>query len=373
MLRTEKYRCKRCKEVVKCDVGKSSDHPSAPHPDSVSHTVKQHEGERADVKTVYTEICETPSTTHKSCARILLLNIYPENKKWLSRRVYCLLDDQSNRSLATSNLFDTFGNNSQDIVYKLGSCAGQVLIAGRIATGYVVESLDSSGCFKLPELVECNNIPKIDPDLFFFYTDSQVVLGYITNETRRFYAFVGNRVSHIRLSSKPTKWKYVQSDMNPADIPTRSVDAKDLQDCACLKGPKFLKSDSRDSGLRPFPMVDPDSDKEVRPEVRCYKTEEVDAYTPRLGSHRFESFSDWKVLVKSTALLKYVARLHGEHRESDLPDSPKDPDFHRETERFLLQTVQGEVYKTEIEAIRGDGSPSRNSSLLTLAPVLDQH
>ena len=966
----KKHRSKRCKEVVKCDVCKSSDHPSALHPDSVSDTVKQHEGERTDVKTVCTEICETPSTTHKSCARILLVNIYPEDKKWLSRRVYCLLDDQSNRSLATSNLFDTFGNNSQDIVYKLDSCAGQVLTAGRRATGYVVESLDSSVCFKLPELVECNNIPNnrdeipspavaekyshlqdiaayipphdehadielligldlieafyvledrvgkpyaqrlplgwvmfgsvclgkvhgtevvsvnkinvlrdgrptllepcdkgitveedpifgrthgdekpglsiedrvfmdivetkftkdtdghwmaplpfkpsrpllqnnrplavrraksldmsiarnsvkrehvidfmrkllenqhaelapeiplskerwylplfgvyhpmkpekirmvfdssaryhdvslndvllkgpdlcnsllgillrfrreavavtmdveqmfynfkvttdhrdflrflwhagndpekplveyrmtvqvfgnspspaiatyglrksvegsghdvkelvsqnfyvddgllscpdedgaielvhrtkralqeggglrlhkfasnsrkvldsfesddlasdfkdldlgdaplpmqrslgllwntdddvftfqvsrdikpytkrgvlstinslydpvgfaspviirgklllrdgmtstqkldwddplpdslrnewqawvqslthledlhiqrkyssisfsrastrevhvfcdaskdaigavaylklgfddsvdisfllgkakvtpagrltipraelcaavlaveladtikeqlmIDPDSFFFYTDSQVVLGYITNETRRFYVFVGNRVSRIRLSSKPAQWKYVQSNMNPADLATRSVDAKDLQDCTWLKGPKFLKSDSHDSGLRPFPMVDPDSDKEVRPEVRCYKTEEVDVYTPRLGSHRFESFSDWKVLVRSTALLKYVARLHGEYRESDLPDSPKDPDFLRETERFLIQTVQGEVYKTEIEAIRGDGSPPRNSSLLTLAPVLDQH
>ena len=33
------------------------------------------------------------------------------------------------------------------------------MTAGRRATGYVVESLDSSVCFKLPELVECNNIP----------------------------------------------------------------------------------------------------------------------------------------------------------------------------------------------------------------------
>ena len=80
---------------------------------------------------------------------------------------------------------------------------------------------------------------KIDLESFFFYTDSQVILGYITNEIRRFYEFVGNQVSRIRLSRKPTQWKYVQTDMNPTDLATRSVDAKDLQDCAWLKGPKF--------------------------------------------------------------------------------------------------------------------------------------
>ena len=36
---------------------------------------------------------------------------------------------------------------------------------------------------------------EIDPDNFFYYTDSRVVLGYLTNETRRFKIYVGNRVS----------------------------------------------------------------------------------------------------------------------------------------------------------------------------------
>ncbi|KAK3082830.1 hypothetical protein FSP39_006584 [Pinctada imbricata] len=213
----------------------------------------------------------------------------------------------------------------------------------------------------------------IDTDSFFFYTDSQVVLGYITNETRRFYVYVGNRVSRIRLSSKPTQWKYVPSDINPADLATRSVDAGDLQSSTWLKGPEFLREDSDVSQPLPFPMIEPDSDKEVRPEVRCFKTEEVDTYIPKLGSHRFESFSSWKSLIHAMSLLKYVARLHSEHRESDLPDNPKDPDFIRETQHFIIQTVQEEVYKSEIDAIKGDSSPPKSSSLSTLSPVLDRH
>ena len=42
-----------------------------------------------------------------------------------------------------------------------------------------------------------------------FYTDSKVVLGYISNETRRFFVYVGNRVERIRKFSTPKQWNYV--------------------------------------------------------------------------------------------------------------------------------------------------------------------
>lgn len=34
----------------------------------------------------------------------------------------------------------------------------------------------------------------IKPDTVAYYSDSRVVLGYISNETRRFYVYVSNRV-----------------------------------------------------------------------------------------------------------------------------------------------------------------------------------
>ena len=36
-----------------------------------------------------------------------------------------------------------------------------------------------------------------------YYTDSKVVLGYITNESKRFYVYVANRVQLIRSLSSP--------------------------------------------------------------------------------------------------------------------------------------------------------------------------
>nr|XP_022300887.1 uncharacterized protein LOC111109091 [Crassostrea virginica] len=73
-----------------------------------------------------------------------------------------------------------------------------------------------------------------------FYTDSKVVLGYINNKVRRFYNYVSNRVHRILQISTPDQWNYIASSENPADHGTRE---------------------------KPFPLVNPDEDKEIRVEV----------------------------------------------------------------------------------------------------------
>ncbi|XP_028407859.1 uncharacterized protein LOC114530488 [Dendronephthya gigantea] len=56
-----------------------------------------------------------------------------------------------------------------------------------------------------------------------YYSDSKVILGYILNETRRFYVYVANRVQRIRKSSSPHQWRYVATDLNPATVRSRLV------------------------------------------------------------------------------------------------------------------------------------------------------
>ena len=51
----------------------------------------------------------------------------------------------------------------------------------------------------LREELEYDQITKV------FYTDSQVVLGYIKNDARRFHVFVANRVQQIRENSTPNQ------------------------------------------------------------------------------------------------------------------------------------------------------------------------
>lgn len=101
-----------------------------------------------------------------------------------------------------------------------------------------------------------------------FYTDSNVVLGYIYNETRRFYVYVSNRVLRIRRSTHPKQWHFVPTKHNPADLATRAVPANCLWDTTWFTGPAFLyNSEHNTSESETFSLIDAVKDAEVRPQV----------------------------------------------------------------------------------------------------------
>ena len=61
-----------------------------------------------------------------------------------------------------------------------------------------------------------------------FWTDSDVVLGYISDNARRFHVFVANRVQQIRDLSTPTQWRHIDTKVNPADYVSRGLYADEL-------------------------------------------------------------------------------------------------------------------------------------------------
>lgn len=79
---------------------------------------------------------------------------------------------------------------------------------------------------------------KIDQE--YFWTDSQVVLGYINNDARRFHVFGTNRVQRIREATDPTQWYYINTSQNPADHTSRGLKMAELIRSNWLTGPKFL-------------------------------------------------------------------------------------------------------------------------------------
>lgn len=54
-------------------------------------------------------------------------------------------------------------------------------------------------------------------DSSMFWTNSQSVIKYISNEHFRYKAFVANRVAAIRDATELSQWEYVDSKSNPAD------------------------------------------------------------------------------------------------------------------------------------------------------------
>ena len=70
---------------------------------------------------------------------------------------------------------------------------------------------------------------------------TEVVIGYVINDARRFHVFVGNRVQHIRDRSDPEQWHQVPGKSNPADEASRSLAASQLlNNKRWLSGPDFF-------------------------------------------------------------------------------------------------------------------------------------
>ena len=57
----------------------------------------------------------------------------------------------------------------------------------------------------------------------YFWTDSKIVLGYISNSSKRFKIFIANRIQFICDHSDVAQWYYVPSAYNPADDSSRGL------------------------------------------------------------------------------------------------------------------------------------------------------
>ncbi|XP_046553577.1 uncharacterized protein LOC124263006 [Haliotis rubra] len=107
---------------------------------------------------------------------------------------------------------------------NLGFIIGKAKVAP--TTGHTIPRLELCAAVLAVEIGELvSEQLDIPLNCFHFYTDCRVVLGYIHNRTRRFYIYVANRVERIHKSTKPEQWKYVPTDLNPADHGTRPSNA----------------------------------------------------------------------------------------------------------------------------------------------------
>ncbi|KAK3730882.1 hypothetical protein QZH41_002987 [Actinostola sp. cb2023] len=137
-----------------------------------------------------------------------------------------------------------------------------------------------------------------------YCTDSKVVLGYITNESRRFYVYVANRVQFIRNMSSPNQWRYIESDgsRNPADLATRGLHPSKMMESDWLNGPTFLRNTAEVPPSNEV-MSPNDSDPEVRKEVTSCKTKKGNSQSSGLGAERSKRLSSLSSLQRALANL----------------------------------------------------------------------
>ncbi|XP_061193706.1 uncharacterized protein LOC133201933 [Saccostrea echinata] len=189
-----------------------------------------------------------------------------------------------------------------------------------------------------------------------FYSDSMIVLGYINNQTRRFYNYVANRVERILRTSNPSQWNYVKSAENPADLGTRGLNSAQNLYQEWLRGPEFLHFNT-ETVNESFPLINLEHDKEIR--VSAERTVVKDFNLTK----NFENFSSWDSLVCALAVLKTFIR-----KKKQIVSDPVT--IRRDSESVIIKETQKTFFLDDIYCLQHKKPLQRDSSVLKLCPYL---
>ena len=195
----------------------------------------------------------------------------------------------------------------------------------------------------------------------YFWTDSEVVLGYISNEARRFHTFVANRVQRIRDRTTPQQWKHVRSEDNPADHASRGLTAEGLQASNWFVGPKFLWESEIAYDKRELVPELAIGDPEVR-RVHVLATHAISFCL----LERMSRFSSWDKAVRALARLRRIAQ-----KRRNAEDGLTSVKERRDAELLIISEVERSVYSEEIRTMREKTELKSNSRLRGLDPFID--
>ncbi|XP_074645870.1 uncharacterized protein LOC141902130 [Tubulanus polymorphus] len=231
-----------------------------------------------------------------------------------------------------------------------------------------------------------------------FWSDSQNVLCWIRGESRKYKPFVAHRVGEIQESTTPDQWRYVPTEVNPADLATRGMTVKELvAENMWLNGPEFLLTDSTNW---PKSKISPQSTTDL--EIRKDKFVHVTAVAePWLDAERYSELIRLKRItawcLRFVKLLKSRVSLccHGNDNRNNSVWTSNDNDcikcssiknsMRRLPVRYLLvdelniaenlwiRKAQNDEFSSEISDLQKLNRVSNNSKILKLNPKIDEN
>ncbi|XP_039758296.1 uncharacterized protein LOC120632536 [Pararge aegeria] len=192
------------------------------------------------------------------------------------------------------------------------------------------------------------------------WCDSSVVLGWIKTSPTKLKMFVANRVAEICENTQSSSWRYVPTNLNPADLISRGIDANRLRDSTLWwNGPEFLLQEQHH-----WPTLNSNIVQEL-PELKVHSS----IIEPNLII--FENHSNF---TKLSRCFSYVLRcIHNcthpnSRRTGNLTTIELDESFAR-----LVIFSQLCSFQREYTCLANKSTINTKSKLLSLSPFLDEN
>ena len=199
-----------------------------------------------------------------------------------------------------------------------------------------------------------------------YWTDSTIVLQYISNTTARYHTFVANRVAEIQNATNIEEWRHVPTHENPADDASRGVSASDLSGSRWLRGPAFLRLPPEQWPSTPVIRPSDEAELEVKKAI-SFNTQALDSQGPM--DKLIDGITNWMQLLRTIACFQLIPEIY----RSKIPfKGPLEAEHLQRAEEFLVKYVQRQCYLEEINAINQGRSIPISSPLIRLRPVLSE-
>lgn len=276
--------------------------------------------------------------------------------------------DASQRGYAAIVFLRTVDNLGQFNVYFI-ACKTKVapLKSSQNDTTLTIPRLELCAALLLAKLLShhfklLENIIAIDR--IRAWTDSTVVLAWLTQDQKHFKIFVTNRVSKIRSLLPTCEWAHVGTADNPADPASRGILPRDMLSCSKhLVGPEFLRHDDAQ-----WPVVVPEESTiliENLPELKTLAKHILCIQEKGLWMERFSSLTRMQRVVGYC--LRFVDRVRGRTTSTGpISHTEHNQVLHRII-RYTQQTFYSDLY-TQIKR----GMTIVPATMAQLAPFIDQ-
>ena len=203
----------------------------------------------------------------------------------------------------------------------------------------------------------------------FAWTDSTIVLSWLTGNPRRFKTYIGNRISFIVDQLPPDRWKHVPGIQNPADCASRGLFPLQLKEHDLWwKGPQWLQDDASQWPEQPtaFSEAIPLEEREICNLTTVVPTESIEPVIP------IDQISNFARRKRITAwIFRFVNNLRSTASKRHQSPQLTVPELNF-AEDYWLTTIQKETFPKECDALEKGRPVPKTSRLLPFRPIWDE-
>ena len=195
---------------------------------------------------------------------------------------------------------------------------------------------------------------------YVLWSDSTIVLAWLSSPPRKWKAFVANRTSHILTLCRGVRWRHVKSSDNPADIASRGILPRDLiNNELWWNGPSWVCNWIEDELVKTY-----ESTQELKVSKIC-AVSFLDYFWPQF----LERFSSFKRVRKIIAY--WLRYFHNKNTKNEKSLGPFSSQELQRSSNFIIRKTQALEFGNEVQALSNNKLIDRKSKILKFNPYLD--